>query len=50
MNCRNICTSIMTIYRLLKHGKLLGFRVGSDWLFNLEAIDRWRLEQGKPTD
>jgi len=39
-----------TIYRLLKQGKLPGFRVGSDWRFNLEAIDRWCLEQGKPTD
>ena len=39
-----------TIYRLLKHGKLPGFRVGSDWRFNLDAIDRWCSEQGKPTD
>ena len=39
-----------TIYRLLKHGKLPGFRVGSDWRFNLEAIDRWCREQGKPTN
>ena len=39
-----------TIYRLLKQGKLPGFRVGSDWRFNLEAIDRWCLEQRKPTD
>ena len=40
-----------TIYRLLKHGKLPGFRVGQfRRRFNLEAIDRWCLEQGKPTD
>ena len=39
-----------TIYRLLKEGKLPGFRVGSDWRFNFEAIARWCLEQGKPTD
>jgi excisionase family DNA binding protein len=32
-----------TIYRLLKHGWIPAFRVGSDWRFNLNTIDRWRL-------
>lgn len=36
-----------TIYRLLKHGKLPAFRVGSDWRFNIEAVDAWRLAQKK---
>ncbi|MGA2409508.1 MAG: helix-turn-helix domain-containing protein [Candidatus Binataceae bacterium] len=31
-----------TIYRLLKKKKLPAFKVGSDWRFNLESIDRWR--------
>ena len=35
-----------TIYRLLKKGQLPGFKVGSDWRFNIEAIDRWWLCQG----
>lgn len=35
-----------TIYRLLKRGQIPGFKLGSDWRFNIEAIDRWRLEQG----
>jgi excisionase family DNA binding protein len=35
-----------TIYRLLKRGQLPGFKIGSDWRFNIEAIDRWLLEQG----
>jgi excisionase family DNA binding protein len=35
-----------TIYRLLKKGQIPGFKLGSDWRFNIEAIDRWRLEQG----
>ncbi|MGH7905199.1 MAG: helix-turn-helix domain-containing protein [Candidatus Binataceae bacterium] len=35
-----------TIYRLLKKGQLPGFKIGSDWRFNIEAIDRWRLRQG----
>lgn len=33
-----------TIYRLLKKKKLPAFKVGSDWRFNLESIDRWRAE------
>lgn len=31
-----------TIYRMLKRGQIPAFRVGSDWRFNLESIDRWR--------
>ncbi len=30
-----------TIYRMLKQGKLPGFRIGSDWRFSLEAIEEW---------
>ncbi len=33
-----------TIYRLLRQHRLPAFRVGSDWRFNIEAIDRWRAE------
>jgi excisionase family DNA binding protein len=32
-----------TVYRLLKKGEIPGFRIGSDWRFNVEAIDQWRL-------
>ncbi len=38
--------SVTTIYRLLKKGLLPAFKLGSDWRFNVEDIDRWRLEQG----
>lgn len=34
-----------TIYRLLKTGQLPGFKIGSGWRFNTEAIDQWRLRQ-----
>jgi excisionase family DNA binding protein len=34
-----------TVYRLLKQGKLPAFRVGSDWRFNVDAIDLWRRGQ-----
>jgi excisionase family DNA binding protein len=34
-----------TIYRLLKKKQLPAFRVGSDWRFNRESIDRWVLSR-----
>ncbi len=30
-----------TIYRALKRGELPGFRIGSDWRFNSELIERF---------
>ena len=33
-----------TIYRMLKKNQLPAFRVGSDWRFTVEAIDKWRSE------
>jgi excisionase family DNA binding protein len=40
-----------TIYRMLKKNQLPAFRVGSDWRFTVEAIDRWRatVELGVPS-
>lgn len=34
-----------TVYRMLKRGEIPAFRVGSDWRFNRQAIDHWRLTQ-----
>jgi excisionase family DNA binding protein len=34
-----------SVYRMLKRGELTGFKIGSDWRFNLEAIEKWRLER-----
>jgi excisionase family DNA binding protein len=31
-----------TIYRLLREGKLPGFRIGSDWRFSFDAIEQWQ--------
>jgi excisionase family DNA binding protein len=36
-----------TVYRLLKAGQLPAFKVGSDWRFNFEEIERWRLQREK---
>lgn len=37
-----------TVYRLLRAKQLPGFRVGSEWRFSIEVIERWRSgeEQG----
>ena len=32
-----------TIYRLLKRKRIPAFKLGSDWRFNRESIDRWRI-------
>jgi excisionase family DNA binding protein len=34
-----------TLYRLLKKGQLPSFKIGSDWRFNVEAIDEWCMKQ-----
>jgi excisionase family DNA binding protein len=31
-----------TVYRLLRAKQLPGFRVGSEWRFSIDVIDRWR--------
>ena len=30
-----------TVYRLLREEQLPGFRVGSDWRFDIDMIERW---------
>jgi excisionase family DNA binding protein len=39
-----------TIYRLLQAKKLPGFRVGSEWRFSKDTIDRWRGEEEEESD
>ena len=34
-----------TVYKLLRQRELPAFRIGSDWRFNAEVIDRWCLER-----
>jgi len=51
MNVREVSAYLRvhpsTIYKLLKHNQIPAFHVGSDWRFNIETIDNWRLAQGK---
>ena len=34
-----------TIYKLLRQRELPGFRIASEWRFNLETINRWLLQR-----
>jgi excisionase family DNA binding protein len=34
-----------TVYKLLRRGEVPGFRIGTDWRFNAEVIDRWCMER-----
>jgi excisionase family DNA binding protein len=34
-----------TIYRLLHAKQIPGFRVGGEWRFDMDMIDRWRSEE-----
>lgn len=33
-----------TVYRLIKKGKIPSFRIGSDWRFRRDQIERWMAE------
>ena len=37
-----------TIYRLLREGRIPGFRVGSAWRFSRVAIEIWEHKQADP--
>ena len=36
-----------TIYRLIKAGGIPSFRIGSDWRFQQDLIERWMAEESK---
>jgi len=38
-----------TVYRMLRKRELPGFRVGGDWRFTIDAIDRWRSQAESAT-
>ena len=39
-----------TIYRLLREGRIPGFRVGSAWRFNRASIEKWERGEGAQID
>ena len=49
MNVREVSAYLRvhpsTIYRLVRRNQIPAFHVGSDWRFNVEQIESWRLQQ-----
>jgi len=39
-----------TIYRLLREGRIPGFRVGSAWRFSRASIEKWEHGEHLPID
>lgn len=37
----------MTVYRLVKDGKLPGFKVGGRWRFHRSALDDWMVDRAQ---
>ena len=33
-----------TIYRLAKKGRMPAFKIGGEWRFNLDSVDKWMAE------
>lgn len=38
---------VMTVYRLVKEGKLPGFKVGGRWRFHRNALDDWMVDRAQ---
>ncbi len=41
---------IKTTYRLVKNGKIPGFKIGGSWRFNKNEIDDWISRGGMPNE
>ena len=37
----------MTVYRLVKEGKLPGFKVGGRWRFNRRTLEDWMVDRAQ---
>lgn len=37
----------ITVYRLAREGKIPGFKIGFDWRFNSETLERWIKQKGE---
>jgi len=38
---------VMTVYRLVKEGKLPGFKVGGRWRFHRSALEDWMVDRAQ---
>jgi excisionase family DNA binding protein len=43
--CDLLRTHPSTVYNLARRGQMPGFRVGADWRFRKDAIERWMTER-----
>jgi excisionase family DNA binding protein len=48
LTVKDICSLLRvhysTVYKLAKDGRIPGFRVGTDWRFRRDVIERWIAE------
>jgi excisionase family DNA binding protein len=49
LTIREVCDLLQvhptTLYRLTKQGKIPSFRIGTDWRFRRDEIERWVVEK-----
>jgi excisionase family DNA binding protein len=49
LTMKDICDLLQvhptTLYKLIKKGKIPSFRIGSDWRFRRDKIERWMAEK-----
>ena len=43
--CDYLHVSLATVYRLLRRKDIPAFRIGKNWRFNLEDLERWIQEE-----
>ncbi len=39
----------ITVYKLLQKDKIPAFKIGKNWRFNKESIDKWRMDKENET-
>ena len=51
LTMKDICDLLQvhptTLYKMIKKGKIPSFRIGSDWRFRRDMIERWMAEKTK---
>jgi len=49
LTAKEVCALLQihpsTLYKLTKQGRIPGFRIGKDWRFRMELIERWMVEK-----
>jgi excisionase family DNA binding protein len=43
--CALLRIHVSTLYKLTKQGRIPSFRIGNDWRFRMELIERWMAEK-----